>query len=72
MEQHPNINRENEIDTEVLLALIRLELKNNKSIKEAVSNSINKIFGTVSTALVFEDLDKFILATNNGSLYILL
>ncbi|MBA31873.1 MAG: glucosamine 6-phosphate synthetase [Chloroflexi bacterium] len=70
-ERHPNINRENEIDTEVLLALIRLELKNNKSVKEAVSKSINKIFGTVSTALVFEDLDEFILATNNGSLYIL-
>lgn len=68
-EQHSSITRENEIDTEVLLALISSEIKNSKSVEEAVSFGINKVFGTVATALVFDDLDKFVLATNNGSLY---
>lgn len=67
--QHPNITRENEIDTEVLFALIRSKIDINNSIEKAVSSSINKVFGTVATALVFDNLDKFVLATNNGSLY---
>jgi glutamine---fructose-6-phosphate transaminase (isomerizing) len=70
-EKHNKLIRDNEIDTEVLLALIRLEIKNRKSLVEAVSNSINKVYGTVATALAFNDIDKFVLATNNGSLYTL-
>ncbi len=68
-EKHPSITRENEIDTEVLLALVRAELNNGKSIEQSVSESINEVFGTVATALVFDNLNKFALATNNGSLY---
>jgi glutamine---fructose-6-phosphate transaminase (isomerizing) len=68
-DNHPKITRENEIDTEVLLALIRSEIVANNSVEEAVSKSINKVFGTVASAMVFDDLDKFVLATNNGSLY---
>ena len=68
-EQHPQIKREYEIDTEVLLALVRMELDNHSSLQNAVSRSVNKVFGTVSTALVFDDRNEFALATNNGSLY---
>lgn len=68
-EQYSNIKRENEIDTEVLLALVHSEIKNNKSVEGAVSFGVNNVYGTVATALVFDDLDKFVLATNNGSLY---
>ena len=67
--QYPQIKRENEIDTEVLLALVRMELNNGESIENALSLSLNKVFGTVSTALVFDDRQQFALATNNGSLY---
>ena len=67
--QHPDITRENEIDTEVLLALIRSEIDVENSVKKAVAKSINKVVGTVATALVFDDLAEFVLATNNGSLY---
>lgn len=63
--------RENEIDTEVMLALIRDNLNKKMSLQYSIGQSINDIFGTVATALVFEDLNKFVLATNNGSLYIL-
>jgi asparagine synthetase B (glutamine-hydrolysing) len=69
--QHPQIKRENEIDTEVLLALVRMELNKGESMQNAVSKSINKVFGTVATALAFDDRKQFALATNNGSLYVL-
>jgi glutamine---fructose-6-phosphate transaminase (isomerizing) len=70
-EHHTSLKRENEIDTELLLSLIRSEIDNNKPIEEAVSSSVNKVNGTVSTAMVFDNLKQFVLATNNGSLYIL-
>ena len=68
---HTEINRENEIDTEVLLALIRSEIDIQNSVEKAVAKSVNKVVGTVATALVFDDLSEFVLATNNGSLYTL-
>ncbi len=68
-EKHPEIKRENEIDTEVMLALIRSNLKKGDSLEKSVSLAINEVFGTVATALAFNDLEKFVLATNNGSLY---
>tara|TARA_X000000368_G_scaffold417439_1_gene413844 strand:+ start:11676 stop:13694 length:2019 start_codon:yes stop_codon:yes gene_type:complete len=68
---NPDINREYEIDTEVLLALIRKELNLTNNIEASVAKSISSIEGTASVALMFDDYDKFILATNNGSLYIL-
>lgn len=66
-----DIVRENEIDSEVLFSLIRKELNHDKSIEHSVRDSILKICGTASIALSFKDYNKFILATNNGSLYIL-
>lgn len=69
--KNPGLIRENEIDTEVLLALVRGELQKNMKLKSAISNTVNKVFGTVATALAFSDLDQFALATNNGSLYTL-
>lgn len=70
-ENHPSLVRENEIDTEILPALIRMELKNDQSIESSVKNTINKVFGTASIAATFADLEKFVLATNNGSLYVI-
>ena len=68
-EKHPEIKRNYEIDTEVLLSLIRYNIQQNKSLEESVSSSINEVYGTVSTAMVFDNLNKFVLATNNSSLY---
>lgn len=69
--EHPNLVRENEIDTEVLPALIRMELTEGNSLELSVVKTINKVFGTASIAMTFSDLNKFVLATNNGSLYII-
>jgi glutamine---fructose-6-phosphate transaminase (isomerizing) len=70
-DKRSDIKRKFEIDTEVLLSLIKSNFKTSGSIEKASSEAINDVFGTVSAALVFDDLKKFILATNNGSLYII-
>jgi glutamine---fructose-6-phosphate transaminase (isomerizing) len=70
-EQHVDISRENEIDTEVLLARLRSQISQSNPIEEALSTCLREIDGTVATAIVFDDINKLILATNNGSLYTL-
>jgi glutamine---fructose-6-phosphate transaminase (isomerizing) len=64
------IKREFEIDTEVLLSLIRFHLKDNRSTIEAVSDAFKAIYGTVSSVFLFNDRNEIVLITNNGSLYI--
>ena len=68
--QNPGIKKKYDIDTEILLSLIRQEIKTGNSIEEAISNAVNKLEGTISIAISFNDFKKIILATNNGSLYI--
>ena len=70
-EQHPNLKREFEIDTEILPSLVRNYIHNGDSVESAISKTIEQIWGTVSTAFIFNDIQKFILVTNNGSLYTL-
>ncbi len=67
-EANTDIHRNFEIDTEVMLSLVRKN-STQMSLKSAVSKMINDVFGTVATAMVLNDINKFILATNNGSLY---
>jgi len=65
-----NFSRQYEIDTEILFALIQNRITEHKlSIESAVSDAINSVFGTVSTAFVLNNMNKFVLVTNNGSLY---
>ena len=47
-ESHSSLNREYEIDTEVLPALIRLELNNGQSVENSIRRTINKVEGTAS------------------------
>ena len=54
--QYSDIVKESEIDTEILLALIRKELSDQKTLKEAIVHSMNKIEGTVSLALTLNKL----------------
>lgn len=68
---HAKIKRKYEIDTEVIASLVRMEINEGNSVEYSVVNSIEKIFGTASLAITFKDIQKFVLATNNGSLYVL-
>lgn len=68
---NPDLKRDYEIDTEILLSLIRKE-STSCSLPTAISNALNKIEGTVSSALLFDDRNEIALFTNNGSLYYIL
>lgn len=69
--ENSDISRKYDIDTEVMLSLIRKYINQGYATKSAISKTINKIFGTVATAIFFDDINEIALATNNGSLYIL-
>jgi len=69
--KNSDLKREYLIDTEIIPALIRKELQQNDDLVLAFNNTFSKLEGTFSVATMFEDLDQFVLATNNGSLYYL-
>jgi glutamine---fructose-6-phosphate transaminase (isomerizing) len=60
-----------DIDTEILLSLIRKYICSGSNSVEAVNKAINEIYGTVSSVFFFADRDQIILSSNNGSLYTL-
>ncbi len=68
--KHSNLKREFEIDTEVMLSIVR-DNCTALNTTNSVSKMMGEIFGTISTAMLFNDRDEALLATNNGSLYIL-
>ena len=65
------LTRDYDIDTEIMPALIRKKLNTGINVINAVSCTLKEIFGTVATAILFNDRPEFILVTNNGSLYTL-
>tara|TARA_Y100001970_G_C14245175_1_gene867599 strand:+ start:2651 stop:4687 length:2037 start_codon:yes stop_codon:yes gene_type:complete len=69
-EENGLLEREYEIDTEVLFALVQKSISiDGLSLESSVSKAINNIQGTVATAFIETSLNKFVLATNYGSLY---
>lgn len=70
-EENGALTREHEIDTEVMLALIREKLEAGWSLPAAVAHVEGETEGTISTAVLFADRPELLLAANNGSLYTL-
>ena len=70
-EQNSDLVREYSIDTEIIPALLRRELYRTSDLAEACNKVFIQLEGTYSVAAMFNDLDQFVLATNNGSLYYL-
>ncbi len=68
-EDHPELERHSEVDTEVVLALVRKFFAETGSLVGAARRAFASIYGNASVALLFPDLDALLLATNNGSLY---
>lgn len=66
---NPDLVREYSIDTEIIPALIRRNLSDDTDLVKACNDSFTQLQGTWSLAIMFQDLDQFVLATNNGSLY---
>jgi len=66
----PEIKKQCQVDTEVLLSLIRLFLNQQQSLTTATQTAFNLIKGTASVAVLFNDYPCLLLATNNSSLYV--
>lgn len=67
--QHLDLKREYNIDTEIIPALIRKALNLTDDLNLACNTAFRQLVGTWSLAMMFQDLNQFVLATNNGSLY---
>ncbi|MBW7840885.1 MAG: glucosamine 6-phosphate synthetase [Chitinophagaceae bacterium] len=67
--RHTDIHRAYRIDTEIIPALLRKELHTTHDLTGALNRVFNQLEGTWSVAMMFQDLDQFVLATNTGSLY---
>lgn len=66
---NPDLQRNFEVDTEILFALVRKKIQHGMSMGGAVDAAIQEVDGTVSVAVLFDDRDELVLATNCGSLY---
>jgi glutamine---fructose-6-phosphate transaminase (isomerizing) len=58
-----------EIDSEILPALTKALIDKGQSIESAVGSLLDSVRGVVSMVMVFPELGKLALASNNGSLY---
>lgn len=67
--KHPELERKSEVDTEIIMALIRKFIAAGRSPVQAVRDAYAEIQGTASVVMTFNDQRILILATNNGSLY---
>ncbi|MCG8423378.1 MAG: hypothetical protein MJE77_36220 [Proteobacteria bacterium] len=68
-QRFPALQRQYEVDTEALLSLIRHFQASENSLAHAVRRSFQEIEGVANIAVVLEEFNELILATNNGSLY---
>jgi glutamine---fructose-6-phosphate transaminase (isomerizing) len=68
-ERYPGIAPQGELDSEVLAALLRTKLDGSRNLVAATRATFAEIEGSASLAMLFDDLDTMLLATNTGSLF---
>src|SRR5215471_14675802 len=67
--QQSDLQRQYQVDSEVILALLRKFLREQPSIIHAAQGTFTSIQGSASIAVLFADYNSLLLGTNNGSLY---
>jgi glucosamine--fructose-6-phosphate aminotransferase (isomerizing) len=67
--RYPDLEHKCEVDTEVLVGLLRRSLDETGDLASATQRTYGEIFGAASIAVLFDDLDALLLATNTGSLH---
>lgn len=68
----PDMKREFKIDSEVILSLLDSTISQNPvDLGKAIKDTLSQLEGTYSIMAFFPGIDKFLFATNNGSLYFL-
>jgi glucosamine--fructose-6-phosphate aminotransferase (isomerizing) len=66
---HPSLSVRGDVDSEVLAALLRSELDRSGDLVAATRATFAEIEGSASIAMLFDDRDQVLLATNTGSLF---
>jgi asparagine synthetase B (glutamine-hydrolysing) len=67
--RHPGISLQGELDSEVLAAVLRRRLDETGDVVTATRATFAEIEGSASVAMMFDDIDVLLLATNTGSLF---
>lgn len=65
------VPREYEVDTEIIPVLVQRALDAGEGPRAAIAACFRRLEGTASLAMMRADWDRLLLATNNGSLYVL-
>ena len=66
---HPELVRKSEVDTEVLLRLVRHHAGRDGSFVGGVRSAFAELDGVANVAMFASELDQLTVATNNGSIY---
>jgi len=69
--RHPELAPQGELDSEVLAALLRTKLDASGDLVAATRATFAELEGSASLAMLFDNLDALLLATNTGSLFLL-
>ncbi|HPA25382.1 MAG TPA: hypothetical protein PLK76_01315 [bacterium] len=64
------LNRMYEVDTEIVLFLLKKYLITGDNLETAIDKVFLEVEGTISTAILFDSLPYLLLTTNTGSIYI--
>lgn len=67
--RYPLITMQGELDSEVLAGLLRAKLDESNDLVSATRATFREIEGSASIAMMFDNLDVMLLATNTGSLF---
>src|SRR5438046_47726 len=68
-QEQSDLRRQYQVDSEVILALLRKFVREQGSIIKAAQKIFTAIQGSASIAVLFTDYDRLLLGTSNGSLY---
>jgi len=67
--KYPDLQRHCDVDSEIIVALLRHFVDQGEQLESAVRHVFREIEGSASIAVLLKDFDVLLLATNNGSLY---
>ncbi len=70
--RHPQLERRAEVDTEIVVNLMREHFERTGSAAEGTRLAFGELSGSASVAAFLDDVDGLVLATNTGSLFYLL
>ena len=68
---HSDINRSYTVDTEIIIELFKKNLNAGLPVNKSIGETFKEIYGATTIALLSDNLNKLIIASNNGSLYCL-